>query len=430
MRYGFRLNFQWALADRLLASYGDADAMTMRLADLFGQDWLWGRRLIAKVLGTFPERPQRQELLDFLAADEIADQAWTEHLEALCVATWQHGPQLDRAPVAAESWDLPRIATETDLADWLGLTPSELAWFADERGLNPRSPVERLRHYRAWLVPKGEDRHRLIEAPKERLRSMQRKVLDEILSRIPPHSAAHGFVRGRSVLSFAKPHQQAAILLRFDLRDFFPSIRRARVEAAFQSMGYQSAVARCLANLCTVSCPSELAKQAGDVFQQRRLPQGAPTSPALANYCTYRLDARLSGLAEAAGGTYSRYADDLALSGNRDFARQTAWVRREVSAIVRDEGFRLNGAKSRTLGRGQRQLAAGIVLNAGTHVPREDRKRLEAILNNCIRHGWARQNREQHPDFLAHLHGRICWVERACPAHGAKLRRIFEQIPR
>ncbi len=429
MRYGLRLNFHWALADSLLSSYEGADAMTMSLADLFGQDSLWARHLVASVLEKFPERPQRQELLDFLAANETANQAWTEHLEELCAATWKHGAQLDRAPVAAESWGLPRIASESELADWLGLTASELTWFADERGLNPKSKFERLRHYRAWLVPKGEGRHRLIEAPKERLRTMQRKVLDEILAKIPTHAAAHGFVRGRSVLSFAEPHQQAAMLLRFDLRDFFPSIRRARVEAAFQSMGYESAVAQCLANLCTTSCPSELAKQADHVYQQRRLPQGAPTSPALASYCAYRLDARLSGLAKAVGGTYTRYADDLALSGNPNFARQVSWVKRELGLIVREEGFRLNGAKTKMLGRGQRQLAAGIVLNAGTHVPREDRKRLEAILTNCIKQGWAIQNRENHPDFLAHLHGRICWVERACPAHGAKLRRIFEQIP-
>lgn len=403
--------------------------MTASLESLLGQDWPWARQLVPHLLTKFPEQPNRQELLNFLAADESVQQAWTGQLEQLCAATWQFGPQLDRASVATEDWGLPRLATEIDLANWLGVSTPELAWFADSHCLNSKSESERLRHYRAWLVPKGDGRHRLIEAPKPRLRQMQLKVLNEILARIPAHPAAHGFVRGRGVLSFAKPHQQAAVLLRFDLRDFFPGIRRARVEAVFRSMGYSSSVSKCLANLCTSVCPAELAKQAGEIYQQRRLPQGAPTSPGLANYCAYRLDARLAGLAAAAGGFYSRYADDLALSGDQNFARHATWVRREVNAIVQDEGFRLNQQKTKTLGRGQRQLAAGIVLNAGTHVPREDRKRLEAILTNCVRHGWAAQNREKHPDLLAHLHGRICWVESICPAHGAKLRRIFDQIP-
>lgn len=429
MRYGLRLNFHWALADSLLASYEDAHAMTMSLASLFGQDWPWARQLVPRLLTKFPEKPNRQDLLDFLATDESIHQAWSEQLEELCAATWQFGPQLDRASVAAETWGLPRLATEIDLANWFEVSAPELAWFADSHCLNSKSASERLRHYRAWLVPKGDGRHRLIEAPKPRLRQMQRKVLNEILARIPAHPAAHGFARGRGVLSFAKPHQQAAVLLRFDLRDFFPSIRRARVEAAFRGMGYSSSVSKCLANLCTSVCPAALAKQAGEIYQQRRLPQGAPTSPGLANYCAHRLDARLAGLAAATGGFYSRYADDLAFSGDQNFARQATWVRREVNAIVQDEGFRLNQQKTKTLGSGQRQLAAGMVLNAGTHVPREDRKRLEAILTNCVNHGWGMQNRMNHPDFLAHLHGRICWVESTCPAHGAKLRRIFEQIP-
>lgn len=172
-----------------------------------------------------------------------------------------------------------------------------------------------------------------------------------------------------------------------------------------------------------------MAEQADEIYGKRHLPQGAPTSPAIANYCAFRLDSRLCGLAAVTGGTYSRYADDLAFSGNADFARRAGLVRQEVSNIVRDEEFRLNEAKSKTLSPGQRQLATGIVLNAGTGVPREYRKRLEAMLTNCVKDGLAEQNRENHADFRAQLLGGICWVETVNPVQGAKLRRIFEKIP-
>jgi hypothetical protein len=315
------------------------------------------------------------------------------------------------------------------LADWLDISPQELAWFADAKGINPGETDSRLQHYRAWLVPKDNTAFRLIEAPKPRLRAIQHKILDEILAQIPAHPAAHGFVRGRNVLSFVSPHAKQTILLRFDLRDFFPSIRRSRLQAAFRSVGFLEPVAKVLSNLCTTWSPPSIAAKAGEVYLTRHLPQGAPTSPALANLCAYRLDSRLSGLTASAGGVYSRYADDLAFSGDEDFARQSLWLRYAVADIVRDEGFRINERKSKVLGRGQQQLAGGVVLNDGPGCPREERKLLEAILTNCAKLGMESQNRDNNSDFRAHLHGRICWVESINSSQGAKLRRIFDQIP-
>src|ERR1041385_80316 len=117
-----------------------------------------------------------------------------------------------------------------------------------------------------------------------------------------------------------------------DLRDFFPTFSQARVRNLFLTAGYPESVATSLAGLCTTICPRsafhhlplEHQRRARELYARKHLPQGAPTSPMLANLCAFNLDCRLAGLAKAAGATYSRYADDLVFSGGEQFARDAS----------------------------------------------------------------------------------------------------------
>ena len=163
-------------------------------------------------------------------------------------------------------------------------------------------------------------------------------------------------------------------------------------------------------------------------FRERHLPQGAPTSPALANLAAYGLDVRLSAWAAACGATYTRYADDLAFSGDESFARTGVRFRRVVWQVVAEEGFRANAAKGRWMTAGGRQHLAGVVVNQRTNVRRDEYDRLKAILTNRIRHGPASQNRDGHPDFRAHLLGRVAHVAHLNPDRGRKLRALADQI--
>src|SRR5262249_40986091 len=152
-----------------------------------------------------------------------------------------------------------------------------------------------------WLTSRSGKR-RLLEAPRPRLKAIQRFVLHEILDHVPAHDAAHGYRRGRSIVTFAEPHAGRCLVLRMDLRDFFPSVSAARVRAVFRAGGYPREVAACLAGLCTNATPAGVWPAGTDDNTRRRfrsphLPQGAPTSPALANLCAYGLDRRLTGLA-------------------------------------------------------------------------------------------------------------------------------------
>lgn len=329
---------------------------------------------------------------------------------------------------------VPDLPTDAALAAWLGLSVADLAWFADAQGWLVRAPLGPLQHYEHRWLPKRDGSRRLIESPKATLKALQRRLLDRLLAHVPPHEAAHGFRPGRSALTFAAPHAGKDLVLRMDLRDFFPSISAARVAALFRALGYARPVAWTLTCLATTRTPlavlegAGLAPQAEDALRRRHLPQGAPTSPALANLAAFGLDVRLSAAAASVGAAYTRYADDLAFSGDGTFRRQADRFRLLVVRIAEEEGFTVRWEKNRWMRPSASQRLAGLVVNDRPRPPRAAFKLLEAILTNCARHGPAGQDREGHPDFRAHLRGRVAWFEHADPPRGARLRALFEQI--
>lgn len=340
----------------------------------------------------------------------------------------------------AAAWPVLAICSTGELADWLSLTTSELNWLADVKMLRTKRQAPRLRHYHYRPLAKKHGQIRLIEAPKQRLKAIQRRIQTEILNHIPPHDAAHGFRRGRSVKTFAEPHTDKSVVIKIDLQDFFPSITLGRVRALFRSVGYPERVADMLAGLCTNAAPLDIwdvdrfpvtdehARHVRWLYATPHLPQGAPSSPAIANLCVYWLDRRLSALADTAQAVYTRYADDLAFSGDAPFARAAKRFQLHVCATAMEEGFRVHHRKTRIMRRGVCQRLAGVVVNQHLNLPRHDIDRLKATLTNCIRHGTASQNRTNHPDFQGHLHGRVAFVESINPIHGRKLRRLFERI--
>jgi retron-type reverse transcriptase len=318
------------------------------------------------------------------------------------------------------------------LASALGVAESDLAWLADRRGMNHRATDRRLRHYRyLWL------NGRLIEAPKPRLRAIQRWLLVEVIGPIPAHPSAHGFVPGRSPFTYAATHCGQALVIRLDVTSFFAAVTAPRVYGMFRAAGYPEPVAHTLTALCTTRTPAAIRQTAPPSAPDRgyrlallarpHLPQGAPTSPALANRCAYRLDRRLAGAATSFGARYSRYADDLAFSGQLN-ARGAAGLVELVTAIAADEGFRINQAKTRVRGQADRQLLAGLVVNRTPAVPRTEYDALRALLHNAARTGLAEQNRDGLADFRAHVLGRISWVGHHHPTRAAKLAALLAQV--
>lgn len=299
---------------------------------------------------------------------------------------------------------LPPLPDPASLAAFLGVTPGKLKWLINEEH----------EHYHPKEIKKRSGAARRLLAPKKTLKEAQRTVLKKILDLLPPTDPCHGFVRKRGIATNAAPHVGKEVVVHYDLRDFFPSITRGRVYGIFHRVcGYPHDVALTLAKLCT---------------HKRRLPQGAPTSPALANLVCRRLDARLAGLAKRFKAAYTRYADDLTFSGGPDFASSLRVVIPAIKMIVRGEHFRLAPEKFRVTRPGAAQIVTGLTVNEKVAVPRRKRRLLRAIVHNCRVKGPAGQNRMKAYNLKETLRGMIAHVRRFNPAAGTKLKAEFEQV--
>jgi RNA-directed DNA polymerase len=333
-------------------------------------------------------------------------------------------------------WPVRPLQNISELAEFIDADIGRLQWLADARCWERHVPAEKLRNYRYTWHERSPSVVRLIERPKVELKRVQRLVLREILDALPPHEAAHGFRRGRSVVSHAAAHTGNRVVLRFDLEHFFASVYGGRVYGIFRAAGYPESVSHALTALCVNVVPQAEWHRApvpddprllaahtrlGLRLATPHLPQGAPTSPALASLAALGLDRRMSGLAARFGGTYTRYADDLAMSGDARLIRAAPRIRAAVAEIAREEGFRVNGRKSRLMTNAGRQELCGVVVNKHPNVSRYEYERLKAIVHNAARRG---------PDGVARerLLGRIAWVESVNPRRGAKLRRTYAAI--
>lgn len=317
---------------------------------------------------------------------------------------------------------VPKLQTVEDLRKLLGIrSAAQLGWLLT-------ATDDKDGPYRRFTIPKRDGSDRTICAPKTQLRFVQRAILDEILSKIPTHDAAHGFIPGRSIVTNAAVHQGAKVVVKFDLQDFFPTIHYHRVLGLFTSLGYviedgrfstddgSRAIAPALARLCVYA-------EKAHAWGQAASPQGAPTSPAISNLVCRHLDARLDGLARANGGRYTRYADDLTFSFHGEspnLGRFRWWV----DQICQQEGFNVHQGKYRVIRNSQQQRVTGVVVNDVLRVPRQERRRFRAILHNCRKHGVASQARG-HKAFPEYLRGFASYVHMVHPDEG---RRLLDEV--
>jgi RNA-directed DNA polymerase len=407
-------------------------ALAARLATVMDGGPPEPRRLAARLV--FHSDPGRSPDFDWIVAQLESDPDFADSLAKPC-RIQPGASRMRRPPDNLVTLPLPRLTTLRELACWLGLSDEELDWFTGARRRYVAHPDPARHHYRYRWRPRRNAAPRLIEEPKARLKSLQRDILHGILDRIPPHDAAHGFRRHRSCRSAALPHVGSRLLLRMDLEDFFLSINRGRVAGIFRLIGYPETVAVALSGLCTHRSAAGLGDAESALSWQTRarlaswhLPQGAPTSPALANLCAWRLDARLSGLAASLGLAYTRYADDIALSGTSCPVGRRIDLEARVGAIALEEGFRVQHRKTHWAPASQCQRFCGIVVNRRLNSPRCDYDRLKATLHNCARLGPGSQNLAGHPDFRRHLQGRIAHLRQLNAARGAKLAALFDRI--
>lgn len=378
------------------------------------------------------------DFLRRLFGGEGTDQRRPPRARTKAVRPPRRAPGPDEARLTASR--LPLLRSTAELAAALGQSERELRWLADPHRLVARKAP----HYRL-LVRKKQRGLRIVLAPRPKLLGAQRWILRNMLTQLAPHPAAHGFTYGRGILTNAAPHVGRDVVVRLDVENFFHQFTYRDVVGLFRALGYGLDVSRTLALLTTAAqreMVPGLAFSAGmdpravwAVTRQSRrggrhpmLPQGAPTSPALANLLCMRLDWRMAGLAKRFGSSYTRYADDLCFSGGPQFRRDLRRFVPLVKKILVDERLALAKGKLRFARKGAQQRVAGIVVNEKPNTPARDYRTLRAILHNCSKHGPASQNRADHPRFREHLLGRVAYHAQVNPARGAKLRAVFERI--
>ncbi len=289
--------------------------------------------------------------------------------------------EIDKEKLLAQ--DLPIINDDKELASFLGIEYKKLRFLVYHRD------VVSVDHYYRYTIPKKRGGVRNIAAPKSVLKNSQRKILDDILFKIPTSDDAHGFLKGKSVVSAAESHfKQPELLINIDLEDFFPTITFERVRGLFKSFGYSGYIASMLAMICTYCERMKIEVRGEEKYiktSNRILPQGSPASPMITNIICIKLDKRLKGLSSKYNFTYTRYADDMSFSFNGDdYELNIGRFIGLVSKIVKEEGFNINKDKTKFLRKNNCQCITGIVINnEEIGVPKKWVKKLRAAIYNA-----------------------------------------------
>jgi RNA-directed DNA polymerase len=317
---------------------------------------------------------------------------------------------------AAEN-ELPALDNPDQLAEALGVSIPQL------RGMAYHRDAATSIHYVRFTIPKRDGTERPIWAPKKRLKAAQRWILHNIVERLPVHGAAQGFLVGRSILSNAAAHVNSKLLLKMDIKEFFPTVTLKRVKGVFRRAGYRDGISTLLALICT-EAPREVVQVEGKTYYvslgPRCLPQGAPTSPAITNALCLRLDRRLAGLAAKRGWHYTRYADDMTFSmpAGEKVPTGVKTMMGLVRRIVQSEGFAINDDKTRVHRTGGRQSVTGLVINGDgdPRVPRKLRRQLRSAIHK-LKTGKPLKEGET----VARLAGFAAFVHMTNPVAGKKM---------
>ncbi|WP_431027810.1 reverse transcriptase domain-containing protein [Lysinibacillus sp. LZ02] len=236
--------------------------------------------------------------------------------------------------------------------------------------------VEKM-YYEFKIPKKKSGDFRVINKPSNNLDIIQKK-LNYIISVVYTYSnvSSHGFEKGKSIRTNAEMHLKKKLVLNLDLKDFFSSINFPRVRAMFMTyFKFNNEVATTLANIC---CDNK-----------NVLPQGAATSPIISNIIAYKLDKQLSRLAKKYGCVYTRYADDITFSTNRDEFHKSIYEHDEdlmnagekVKSIIENNGFKVNENKTRIYDYSKAQYVTGVKVNNKLNVNRSYIRRIRSILH-------------------------------------------------
>lgn len=313
--------------------------------------------------------------------------------------------------------DFRKVRTVDQLARSLGILPQLLMEVAESPNretfyhrfeIPKKSPRKAGEHRIVWAVTSPS----LADAHKNFARRFNDFVVDVVNDF--PHPCAHGYVPKRSTLTNATEHCGAPVLLRADIRSFFSSIKRGRLNALFSQLKLNESIVPTLSAFVTI---------------RDELPLGLHGSPLLANLACMDLDHKLKALAEGYGCIYTRYADDLAFSGSAGLPS-----RFELSDVLSGEGFELSPNKFRITKQGQAHFVTGLSVSdpKRPHVPKRLKRRLRQELFYCDKYGIEDHLKRGRDDSVVtgvnRIDGMLRYLHGIEPELGHRLRQDWKRI--
>lgn len=279
------------------------------------------------------------------------------------------GPRRDNLPAYVSFYSLRQAAEAcgvrpesfsydyVGMATCLGITPKLISQLI-------RNPA---RHYRTFEIPKKSGGTRTICSPRVFLKMVQRYLAVFVLNQLPVSSCVHSYRFGRSAVSNALPHVGKQFVAHLDIVDFFGSILIADVMRLLTRNGFRKNEAELISKLCTL---------------EGALPQGAPTSPIISNSLLHNTDRQIAAACFRQRLSYTRYADDITISGdNREQVLRAIELARKLLHLR--HGLRVNEEKTRVSSHRGQQKVTGVVVNAEATLPRNRLRQIRAVFHQA-----------------------------------------------
>ena len=257
------------------------------------------------------------------------------------------------------------------------------------------------KHYHNVFIPKSDGSKRKLSVPDLILKSVQRSIVDNILAYYPISKYATAYKPGSSVQKNARPHINKKKILKLDIERFFDNIIYSRVkDVVFYKEKFSEPIRILLTMLC---------------YYKESLPQGAPTSPAITNIIMYDFDEKIGAYCNGKDISYTRYCDDITLSGDFDEKEVIAYVKEELKRL----GLFLNNRKTLVITSAKRQTVTGIVVNEKINLTKEYKKKIRQEMHYIERFGLESHVKNQgiadNLRYLTSLKGQIAFVLQTCP---------------
>ena len=303
-----------------------------------------------------------------------------------------------------KKYNLPIIKSINHLLELLCISPED-----ERKYLYSNNRKKYL--YFEYSIPKKTGGFRKIEIPNDTIMHIQKAINKVILSKFKTSKCCIGYVKGKSIVDNASPHLSAKTLLKFDIKDFFPSITLNKVVKQFRYYGYGKNVSRYLGYLC--------------VNNDYCLPQGAPTSPMLSNLVCIKLDKRIEAFCTKYNLNYTRYADDITISSIEKLSSKNCiFIKNFVDMVIKEEGFTPNQEKFKKIVNGQCLRVTGIVVNSKINVDKKILRELENAIRYISKYGLKshleKVKYDLDTEYINHLYGLAFYIKMVNEEKGEK----------